>query len=273
MQIALTIAGSDSGGGAGIQADLKTFQRFGVFGTSAITAVTAQNTRGVRAVHPLPVEILSAELTALAEDLPPAALKTGMLATRELARAAGEVIERHRWGPYVLDPVMVASSGHRLLEAGAERVVRERLLPLAALVTPNLEEAAILAGFPVADLASMEEAGRKLLETGAGAVLIKGGHLHDDPAAGRLRRKPRFPPAARRSGEEAGAEEVGAEGANRPVPEPRDPPPPRLAPARLRTPGRNERRCRSGHRTGSRTSASSINTAAAWRTNRNHLRR
>ena len=180
MQIALTIAGSDSGGGAGIQADLKTFQRFGVFGTSAITAVTAQNTRGVRAVHPLPVEILSAELAALAEDLPPAALKTGMLATRELARAAGEVIERHRWGPYVLDPVMVASSGHRLLEAGAERVVRERLLPLAALVTPNLEEAAILAGFPVADLASMEEAGRKLLETGARAVLIKGGHLHDE---------------------------------------------------------------------------------------------
>ena len=180
MQIALTIAGSDSGGGAGIQADLKTFQRFGVFGTSALTAVTAQNTRGVRAVHPLPVEILSAELEALAEDLPPAALKTGMLATRELARAAGDAIEHHGWGPYVLDPVMVASSGHRLLEAGAERVVRERLLPLAALVTPNLEEAAILAGFPVADAASMEAAGRKLLEAGALAALIKGGHLHDE---------------------------------------------------------------------------------------------
>src|SRR5712671_4244055 len=163
MRIALTIAGSDSGGGAGIQADLKTFQRFGVFGTSAITAVTAQNTRGVRAVHPVPLAILEAELEALAEDLPPAAVKTGMLATAELARAAGDAIERHGWAAYVLDPVMVASSGDRLLEPDAVLVLRERLLPLAALVTPNLEEAERLAGFPVTGAASMERAGRTLL--------------------------------------------------------------------------------------------------------------
>jgi len=177
MQIALTIAGSDSGGGAGIQADLKTFQRFGVFGTSAITAVTAQNTLRVRAVHPVPVEILLAQLAALAEDLPPAAIKSGMLATAELARAAGDAIERYAWARYVLDPVIVASSGDRLLDPEGARVVRDRLVPLAALVTPNIAEAAILAGLPVADLGSMERAGKRLLAAGAGAALVKGGHL------------------------------------------------------------------------------------------------
>lgn len=180
MRIALTIAGSDSGGGAGIQADLKTFQRFGVFGTSAITAITAQNTLGVRAVHPIPVEMLLAQLDALAEDLPPAALKTGMLATAELTAAAGDAIERYGWTPYVLDPVMVATSGDRLLDPGAEARLRNRLVPLAAIVTPNLDEAAILAEFPVNDAASMERAGRALLELGAAAALVKGGHLSGD---------------------------------------------------------------------------------------------
>lgn len=180
MQIALTIAGSDSGGGAGVQADLKTFQRFGVFGTSVVVAITAQNTRGVRAVHPVPAEIVAAQLAALAEDLPPAALKTGMLATAELVARVAEAIAGYGWGPYVLDPVMVASSGDRLLSPDAERVVRDRLVPLAAVVTPNLDEAAILTGGPITDPAGMERAGRALLELGAGAALIKGGHLPGD---------------------------------------------------------------------------------------------
>ena len=177
MQIALTIAGSDSGGGAGIQADLKTFQRFGVFGTSVVTAITAQNTRGVLAVHPLPAALVAAQLAALAEDLPPVALKTGMLATAELVREVADGIARHDFANYVLDPVMVASSGDRLLEPDAEREVMERLLPLATIVTPNLDEATILAGFPVNDPASMENAGHRLLEAGAAAALVKGGHL------------------------------------------------------------------------------------------------
>ncbi|HEU5220017.1 MAG TPA: bifunctional hydroxymethylpyrimidine kinase/phosphomethylpyrimidine kinase [Gemmatimonadales bacterium] len=177
MRIALTIAGSDSGGGAGIQADLKTFQRFGVFGTSVVTAVTAQNTREVRAVHPVPVEVVVAQIDAVAEDLPPAAVKTGMLASAELVEAVARAIRRHHWRPYVLDPVMVATSGVRLLDADAERLVLERLLPLATLVTPNLDEASILTGRPVNDPAAMERAGRELIELGAGAALVKGGHL------------------------------------------------------------------------------------------------
>jgi hydroxymethylpyrimidine/phosphomethylpyrimidine kinase len=180
MRIALTIAGSDSGGGAGIQADLKTFQRFGVFGTSAVTAITAQNTLEVRAVHPVPVAIVQAQLEALAADLPPAAVKTGMLATAEIAAAVGDAIEGYGWSSYVLDPVMVATSGGRLLDPGAEAVLRRRLVPRAAIVTPNLDEAAILAGFSVNDPGTMERAGRALLELGAGAALIKGGHLPGD---------------------------------------------------------------------------------------------
>ena len=149
MRIALTIAGSDSGGGAGIQADLKTFHQFGVYGTSVVVAVTAQNTRGVSAVHPIPPGIVAEQLNALAEDLPPAALKTGMLATTDLAHQVAQAIEKHAWNRYVLDPVMVATSGDRLLSTDAESVVREQLVPLAAVVTPNLHEAEILTGMPV----------------------------------------------------------------------------------------------------------------------------
>ena len=174
---ALTIAGSDSGGGAGIQADLKTFQAFGVFGTSAITAITAQNTTGVRAVHPIPVEVVEAQMAAVAEDLPPAACKTGMLATRPLVEAVARGLRLHRLPRYVLDPVMVASSGDRLLDADAEAAVAELLVPLAALVTPNLDEAAILVGAPVEDAAAMERAAHRLVELGAAAALVKGGHL------------------------------------------------------------------------------------------------
>jgi hydroxymethylpyrimidine/phosphomethylpyrimidine kinase len=177
MKIALTIAGSDSGGGAGIQADLKTFQQFGVFGTSVIVALTAQNTREVRAVEAVPDAMVSAQLIALAEDLPPAALKTGMLAEAGLVRLVARAIRENGWAPLVVDPVMVSTSGARLLTTEAEEVIREDLLPLAALVTPNLDEAAMLTGRVVHDLPTMERAGATLLRFGAGAALIKGGHL------------------------------------------------------------------------------------------------
>lgn len=180
MQIALTIAGSDSGGGAGVQADLKTFHQFGVFGTSVIVALTAQNTRGVRAVHTVPDSMVEEQLAALAADLPPAALKTGMLATTSLVHLVAGAIRGYGWANFVCDPVMVASSGDRLLDPAAEIVMRDRLLPLATLVTPNLDEAEILAATEVRDLVQMEQAGRRLLEQGAAAALVKGGHLPGD---------------------------------------------------------------------------------------------
>ncbi len=180
MQIALTIAGSDSGGGAGIQADLKTFHQFGVHGTSVIVALTAQNTQGVRDVHPVPLPHVTAQLDALAEDLPPAAVKTGMLATAPLVRLVAAALRARGWGQYVLDPVMVATSGDRLLAPAAEALVRSELLPLAALVTPNLEEAALLTGRAVTGVADMELAGKALLALGARAALVKGGHLAGD---------------------------------------------------------------------------------------------
>jgi hydroxymethylpyrimidine/phosphomethylpyrimidine kinase len=180
MKIALTIAGSDSGGGAGIQADLKTFQQFGCFGTSALVALTAQNTRGVRGVHLVPIDFVALQLDALAADLPPAALKTGMLATAEIIEAVADAVRRYGWRPTVVDPVMIATSGDRLLRADAESVLRTRLLPLAALVTPNLDEAALLTGREVQRVAQMEEAGLALLGLGAGAALVKGGHGRHD---------------------------------------------------------------------------------------------
>jgi hydroxymethylpyrimidine/phosphomethylpyrimidine kinase len=177
VKIALTIAGSDSGGGAGIQADLKTFHQFGVFGTSTIVALTAQNTLGVRAVEPVSHAMVSAQLDALAEDLPPDALKTGMLADAGLVALVAAAIRARRWAPLVVDPVMVSSSGDRLLTRDAERVVRDQLLPLAAVVTPNLDEAEILTGHAVRDVPAMERAGAALVQLGAGAALVKGGHL------------------------------------------------------------------------------------------------
>ncbi|UCG89054.1 MAG: bifunctional hydroxymethylpyrimidine kinase/phosphomethylpyrimidine kinase [Gemmatimonadota bacterium] len=177
MKIALTIAGSDSGGGAGIQADLKTFHQFGVFGTSVLVAITAQNTLGVTAVHAIPQETVAAQIDAIAADLPPDAFKTGMLATAELAELVAAAVRQHGFRNYVLDPVMVATSGDRLLDPDAERTVRETLVPLATVVTPNLDEAAILVESAVSSVASMEEAGRTLVGLGANAALIKGGHL------------------------------------------------------------------------------------------------
>jgi hydroxymethylpyrimidine/phosphomethylpyrimidine kinase len=180
MRVVLTIAGSDSGGGAGIQADLKTFQQFGAFGTSVIVAITAQNTRGVSAVHAVPLTTVRAQLDAVATDLPPAACKTGMLATAALVDEVADSIARHRLRNYVCDPVMVATSGDRLLDPDAVRTVRSRLLPLAALVTPNLDEAALLVEDPVETVPQMEKAGHTLVLQGADAALVKGGHLVGD---------------------------------------------------------------------------------------------
>jgi hydroxymethylpyrimidine/phosphomethylpyrimidine kinase len=183
MHIALTIAGSDSGGGAGIQADLKTFHRFGVFGTSVITAITAQNTRGVAAWTAVPIELVAAQIDALAEDLRPAAVKSGMLGDARVVAAVARGVRAHALAPYVLDPVMVATSGDLLLERDAVSAITRELVPLARLVTPNLDEAEILVGFPVRDVPAMERAARELVERlGAGAALVKGGHLVGDAA-------------------------------------------------------------------------------------------
>jgi len=178
--IALSIAGSDSGGGAGIQADLKTFHAHGVFGTTAITAVTAQNTLGVHGVHAIPSKMVLAQIDDVATDLRPRAFKTGMLATADLVRTVRQAIDAHRLTNFVLDPVMVASSGDRLLDQEAERVVFELLVPAAAVATPNLFEAEILVGFPIADEEAMERAAAALVEAGAAAALIKGGHLQGE---------------------------------------------------------------------------------------------
>ena len=175
--VVLSIAGSDSGGGAGIQADVKTFEAFGVFGTTALTAVTAQNTVGVRAVHLVPPDILEAQIAAVVEDLRPDAAKTGMLATAELAASTASALRRHGLDRVVVDPVMVATSGHRLLDADAVRVVRTELLPLARLVTPNLAEASLLTGIEVRNRDTMVEAARALVGAGSRAALVKGGHL------------------------------------------------------------------------------------------------
>ena len=180
MKIALTIAGSDSGGGAGIQADLKTFHQFGVFGTSVVCAVTAQDTTGVRAWEALSPGLVAQQLEAVAGDLPPAAVKSGMLGAAAVVDAVADGLARHRLANYVLDPVMVATSGDRLLERAAERLIVERLIPLATLVTPNLDEARILVEDAVDTPAQMERAGRALLARGARAALIKGGHLAGD---------------------------------------------------------------------------------------------
>ena len=179
MRIALTIAGSDSGGAAGIQADLKTFHQFGVYGTSAITAVTAQNTIGVSAWQALPAPLVAEQIDALAEDLRPAAIKTGMLGSREIVDTVAERIAQHRLTTYVLDPVMVATSGDRLLDRDAEQLIARRLAPLALLVTPNLNEAEILVDAEVRTPDQMERAGRALIAMGARAALVKGGHLAD----------------------------------------------------------------------------------------------
>jgi hydroxymethylpyrimidine/phosphomethylpyrimidine kinase len=177
MPIALTIAGSDSSGGAGIQADLKTFAALGVYGASVITALTAQNTSGVSGIHQVPADFVTAQIDAVLGDLDVKAVKIGMVAQLATIDAIVKAIER--WSPkhIVLDPVMVATSGDRLLAADAVEALRTRLIPRASLITPNLPEAAALLDEPVATSeAAIESQGRRLLAMGCPAVLIKGGH-------------------------------------------------------------------------------------------------
>ncbi len=180
---ALTIAGSDSGGGAGIQADLKAFEANGVFGMSVITALTAQNTREVTAVHEVPPAFVAAQIDAVAADLPIGAVKTGMLASAEIIAAVADGIARHGLGPVVVDPVMVSKGGHALLHPDAVAAVRQRMLPLADLVTPNAHEAARLAGVDVRTLDDARRAAHAILAMGPAAVLVKGGHLDDEAEA------------------------------------------------------------------------------------------
>jgi hydroxymethylpyrimidine/phosphomethylpyrimidine kinase len=174
---ALTIAGSDSGGGAGIQADLKTFSAFRVFGMSALTAVTVQNSTGVSAVFDLPPDLVAQQIDAVLDDLGADAIKIGMLSTAAVVEAVGDRLVAHGERPVVLDPVMVATSGDALMQDSARGVLVKRLLPLATLVTPNLHEAAALADMDVTGEADMEEAARRIVALGARRVLVKGGHL------------------------------------------------------------------------------------------------
>jgi len=180
MKVALTIAGSDSGGGAGIQADLRTFAAHGLHGTSAITAVTAQNSVAVLDWVALEPRMVVAQIEAVAADMPVAAAKTGMLANAAIVEAVAAAVERLRLPFLVVDPVMVAKSGDRLLDAAAEAAVRLRLFPLATVATPNLPEAEALLGRPVATLEEMREAARALHALGPRAVVVKGGHLEGD---------------------------------------------------------------------------------------------
>lgn len=180
IAVALTIAGSDSSGGAGAQADLKTFAAFRVYGASVLTALTAQNTGGVSAIAEVAPEFVAAQYEAVASDLKIAAAKTGMLARAPIIETLARCLAARPLPYLVVDPVMVAASGDVLLDPGAVAAMRERMLPLASLVTPNLREAEILVGEPVADLAAMRRAARRLVELGARAALVKGGHLAGD---------------------------------------------------------------------------------------------
>jgi hydroxymethylpyrimidine/phosphomethylpyrimidine kinase len=179
VRAVLTIAGSDSIAGAGIQADLKTFAALGVFGTSAMTAVTAQNTTGVGDVFALPPQLVRSQIESVAQDIPLAAVKTGMLATAEIVRVVAEAIARFQPPNLVVDPVMAAGTPGRrtLLAPEAVSILKTRLLPVATIVTPNVDEASVLSGMPVDSLADAREAARRIHELGAATVVIKGGHL------------------------------------------------------------------------------------------------
>jgi len=174
---ALTIAGSDSGGGAGIQADLKTFAVLGVWGMSAVTSITVQNTQGVSGVADVPAEVVAAQIEAVAGDIGVDAAKTGMLSSAEIVEAVAGAVERAGIRTLVVDPVFVSKHGHPLLRPDAVDALRSRIVPLATVVTPNLPEAAGLAGMEVSSPADMERAAETILNLGARAVLVKGGHL------------------------------------------------------------------------------------------------
>jgi hydroxymethylpyrimidine/phosphomethylpyrimidine kinase len=176
----LSIAGSDSGGGAGVQADLKTLSALGCYGMTAITALTAQNTLGVRAIHPVPLQMLADQIDAVVEDIGVDAVKIGMLHSADTVRVVTAAIERHSLPRIVLDPVMIATSGAVLIDQEAVAILVRELFPKAAVITPNLDEASLLVGHPLDSEAAMEAAARQLLEMGAYAVLLKGGHLAGD---------------------------------------------------------------------------------------------
>lgn len=173
---ALTIAGSDSGGGAGIQADLKTFTVHRVFGMSAVTALTAQNTRGVEGIFPVPAGFVRRQIDAVVTDIGADAVKTGMLANAEIIAAVVGAVRAHRLAPLVVDPVLVAQSGAPLIEAEAQAALLRDLIPLAAIVTPNVPEAERLTGRSIATLADMRAAAQTLVDHGAASCLVKGGH-------------------------------------------------------------------------------------------------
>ncbi len=180
--IALTIAGSDSGGGAGIQADLKTFQAFNVFGVSAITSITSQNTTGVRSIQDIDAEMVGDQIDMIMEDMGCGAAKTGMVSSVEIIKVIAGRVKKHGIGNLVLDPVMVSKSGSRLLKEEAEKTLVEDLLPLAWLVTPNAEEAEIISGTKISIIEDARKAAEKIAGMGAENVLIKGGHLKEDSA-------------------------------------------------------------------------------------------
>ncbi len=179
----LTIAGSDSGGGAGVQADLKTFAALGCFGMTAITALTAQNTTGVRAIHAVPLAMLAAQIDAVVEDIGVDAVKIGMLHSAATIQTVAAALDRHQLRRVVLDPVMVATSGAALIDPSAIAALVRLMFPLALLVTPNLDEAALLVDRPLHTEADMADAARQLLAMGARAVLLKGGHLAGNTVA------------------------------------------------------------------------------------------
>ena len=178
--VALTIAGSDSGGGAGIQADLKTFSALGVFGASAITSITAQNTQGVRGIQAISPEIVEGQIHAVFEDLTVDAVKIGMLHNREAARIVARSIDRFSPSKIILDPVMISTSGSKLMEDEAIEVIIKELFHRVTLITPNIDEAAFLSGIPICNEEDMEIAAQKLLALGCRSVLMKGGHLEGD---------------------------------------------------------------------------------------------
>ena len=180
IPVAMTIAGSDSGGGAGIQADLKTFAALGVYGTCAITAITAQNTVGVQQAYPLPPELVAAQIDSIISDLPCHAAKAGMLANAAIIEVVASRIRLHNIPHLVVDPVMVATSGGRLLLEAAEAVYIEQLFPLAEVITPNAAEASVLLDRPVESIEQMRQAAAELCELGPRAAVITGGHLSDN---------------------------------------------------------------------------------------------
>lgn len=172
----LTIAGSDSGGGAGIQADLKTISALGCYAASAITAITVQNTLGVTAVQPVRPDIVAGQIRAVMDDVRPRAIKVGMVSDAATIRAVASTLQEYEGLPLVIDPVMVATSGSRLMEREAVEAFRKELLPLATVLTPNLPEAEVLAAMPISTKASCDEAARRIAEAANGCILIKGGH-------------------------------------------------------------------------------------------------